>query len=431
MLGAASRYFAATGCRPHFDGLTFACIGKKTVDARPVRSGNIVFLRNSPAYAVFDSSVFTSSANNVWLQETARAYAFDTPDSSYWFNESWAGYLSTRFFFAWSDTTDRLQYLERSRLLAHALDFFPTYPIAAGRTSRLNEDAVFLYKGRYVFMMLEYILGTDTFDSVMREVYARSIIVPPGIGVLQSLCESAYGSSLSWFFDQWLYRTGFPEYILTSQIDATPRGTYDVTVTVAQRGDIFTMPLGIHIETAGRKIVKRIFMKDGLQRFSYILPSMPTKVDWDPLYPILRWIPQYRILSYRVFLRDLALSEKEAQLTLQLDPDNNVGANSIALFSLGKAAGARKDWVKAEEYFLLAAQQRDPDEYPFFPLLSVVRCANILDLQGSRDKAVAEYRRALESAERNPLVYSPVIMEAARFLEAPFVQDDAVWYDYY
>lgn len=438
MLGFASRYFAAHGCRARYDRLTFACVGKASVGAKPVRSGNLVLLGGAPEYGVFDSSVFLSGTNNFWLHETARVYAFDTPDSSYWFNESWAGYLSTRFLFAWSDTTERLQFIERSQLLARTLDFFPTYPIAAGRTSRVNEDAVFLYKGRYVFMMLESILGTGTFDGVMREMYARSHLVPPGITALQSLCESAYGSSLSWFFDQWLLRTGFPEYILSSQTEPTSRGTYAVSATVTQRGDIFIMPLTLRVETTGKAFVKKIFLKEEILRFSYVVSSMPKSVECDPQYLVLRWVPQYRILahartsvSHRVVARDMASSEREALLTLQLDPDNNVGANSIALFSLGNVAGARQDWPKAEEYFLRASEQREPDGYAFYPLLSVVRRGNMLDLRGSRDTAIVEYRRALDAATKNPLVYGRVIVEAARFIQHPFTRNDTVWYEYY
>jgi hypothetical protein len=438
MLNSASRYYSAQTYRPQYDRLIFACIGTKSIDSRPVRSGNLVLLKNSPEYAVFDSSVFSSSTANVWLQETARVYAFTVPDSSYWFNESWAGYLSTRFLFAYADSTGSLQTNERAQLLARALDFFPTYPIATGRTSRLNEDAVFLYKGRYVFMMLESLLGTETFDSVMRQMSARSRTVPPAIADLQSLCESAYGSSLSWFFNQWLYRTGIPEYVLTSHISPTPRGTYEVAVTVTQRADIFVMPLNIYFEMAGKSLLKRIMVKEEEQHFSFTVPALPTKIDWNPRYVVLRWIPRYRILahartsiSYRVFNRDLVSSEKEAQLTLQLDPDNNAGANGIALFSLGKAAGAMKDWASAADYFLRASQQRDPEGYAVFPLLSVVRRANVMEVLGNREKAVEEYNRALVSAQQNPLLYWAVIVEAARFLRQPFVQNETVWYDYY
>jgi tetratricopeptide (TPR) repeat protein len=287
-------------------------------------------------------------------------------------------------------------------------------------------------------MMLEYILGTESFDAVIKAVYERSRTTPPGITFMQSLCEAEYGSSLSWFFDQWLRKTGFPEYILSSQITPTPRGTYEVTVTVTQRGDLFAMPLNVYFETAGKSFLKRIFVKDEVQRFSFVFPSLPSKIEWNPQYLVLRWIPRFRILahartstSYRVFNHDLAASEKEALLALQLDPDNNVGANCIALFSLGKAAGAMKEWVKAGELFQKASLQREPEGYQFLPLLSAVRHANVLDVLGSREQAVAEYRHALETAGQHPLLYGPVIIEAARCLERPFVQSDDVWYEYY
>jgi tetratricopeptide (TPR) repeat protein len=360
------------------------------------------------------------------------------PDSSYWFNESWTGYLATRFLFAFSDTNQTLQLRERSHLLAHALDFFPALPIASGRSGGINEKAVFTYKGRYVFMMLEYILGRDVFDSVIRTLYRESASQTPSITRFQALCEAAYGSPLSWFFDEWLYRTGFPEYVLTSQTQATPRGTYEVDVTVTQRGDLFSMPLNIYVETAARSFLKRIFVSQEQQRFTFIFPSPPVKIEWNPQYLVLRWVQHFRILahartsvSYRVFNRDLASSEREAHLTLQLDPDNTIGANPIALFSLGKAAGARKEWVKAEAYFLDASNERVDGEYAFYPLLSAVRRANILDFTGRREEALTEYKKALSEAQAQPLLYAKVIVEARKFLEHPFVPSDDAWFEMY
>ncbi|HLP17861.1 MAG TPA: hypothetical protein VK470_16480 [Bacteroidota bacterium] len=435
----ASAYFASQRCIPRFDRMTFASIGRASIDSEPIVSGSLVLVRTGPEHAQFDSSAFIFSAHNVWLLETSRAYAFRVPDSSYWFDESWAGYLATRFLFSAPGSDPARQIRERSHLLSHALDFYPEQPLADGATGERGRKDVFTYKGRYVFLMLDYILGRESFDAVIRSLYGEAAAgQPPTISHLQALCEQIYGSPLDWFFEEWLYKTGFPEYVLTSTTTPTLRGSFEVTVTVTQRGEMFVMPINVYFETAAKSFLKRIFVSQPEQRFTFTLPSAPLRVEWNPQYLVLRWIPTFRILahartsiSYRVYSRDLPSSEKEAHLTLQLDPANSIGANAIALFSLGKAAGARHEWSRADSLFLEASHQHAGGEYAFYPLLSAVRRANILDLTGRREEAQELYSKTLETAGRDPLTYGRVIVEARRYLSQPFVQTDDVWFDKY
>lgn len=434
----ASRYFASQGWRSRFGRITFAAIGRASASSEPVVSGSFVLVRTGPEHAVFDSSVFVSSAHNPWLLETARAYAFDVPDSSFWFNESWTGYCATRYLFATGDTSASLQAEERAHILSHALDFFPSQPVGAGRTDGRNEDAIFTYKGRYIFMMLEYVMGREAFDRALAMLYRESVQRTPSIGQFLNICERAYGSPLAWFFDEWLYRSGFPELVLSSKTEPTVRGAYEASVTVTQRGELFMMPIDVHILTRTQSLLKRIFVSQAEQRFTFMLMSEPVKIEWNPQHPVLRWVSRYRILAHartsaalRIYDRDLAGSEREAHLTLQLDPANSTGAAALALHSLGMASAARSDWMKAEEWFLEGTKQHAAGELSLFPVLCAVHRANLLDLAGRREEALAEYRRVLDLAERDPIRLSRAVTEARRYAARPFGMEDARWYDAY
>jgi len=64
-------------------------------------------------------------------------------------------------------------------------------------------------------------------------------------------------------------------------------------------------------------------------------------------------------------------------------------------------------------------------------LLSLVRFANVLEMDGSRQEAIALYERAIAEGSKNPSLYAPVIIEAERYLLQPFVSSDDLWYGLY
>ena len=254
----------------------------------------------------------------------------------------------------------------------------------------------------------------------------------------QLLCEQEYGSSLEWFFQQYLYRSTIPEFVLQWKTEKNVRGNFNVTVTIDQRGDRFTMPLSLLFTFGSRPLVKQIFVEQQQQIFTFLFSSSPTRIELDPNYTVLQWILDLRILAhahtsrlFRVFNKDVSTSEREALLTLQLDPNNNTGAAPIALFSLGKLAVIENNLEKAKEYFLQAMQVTAVDEAQLYSLLGLVRYANILEMEGDRDEAVKLYQRAISEGEKNPAVFAPAIIEAGKYLHNKFISSDALWYGVY
>ena len=125
------------------------------------------------------------------------------------------------------------------------------------------------------------------------------------------------------------------------------------------------------------------------------------------------------------------MSEQEALLTLQLDPNNNTGTAPIAYFSLGKIAVIKNDPDKAKELFLKAMQSAATDEAQLYPLLSLVRYANIVEMEGKRNEALPLYQRAILEGKKNPLIYAPVIVEAEKYLRTEFISSEELWYGLY
>jgi hypothetical protein len=401
-------------------------------------NNGLIIARNSYSYSSVDSIPLTSPRRNKWVHELARLFSLAATDSTFLFDAGWSEYLTTKFFLheQWKDGEAQQQV--RLDLLSRTLDFYPAQTLAQGHRSRKNEQAVYFGKGAYVFLMLEYVIGEAAFDSVARTLYHNFRNTPVTLTKFQQLCEEVYGSRLDWFFKEWIYQTGFPELILSTEIVQTNRGNYSLKATITQRGDVFTTPLDLVFSNSTRSITKRIFVERQDQKFEFILPFFPAKSELDRNYCLLRWVPRLRLLahartsvSYRVFDRDIANSEREANILIQLDPNNITGWNNIALFSLGKAAVLKNDLMKAEEYFHRASSLAGSEPTQLYSVLSLVRLGNVLEMEGKRDEAVEWYKLGVTLAGRNPPLYAIALFEAQKYLLQKFISSDDFWYSEY
>ena len=413
-------------------------VGADDGHAEMFSNNGLIVARNSASYSPLDTLSLTSTYRKTWVHELAHLFSLAATDSTFLFEAGWTEYLTAKFFLHEAEKNGEARQHVRLDLLSSTLDFYPAQSLAQDHRSRKNEQAVYFSKGAYVFLMLEFVIGEAAFDSVARKLYRDFRRTPVTLSAFQHFCEDAYGSPLDWFFKEWIYQTGFPELILSTEIAQTNRGNYSLKATITQRGDIFTTPIDLIFSNNIRSITKRVFVERQDQEFEFILPFLPTKSELDPNYYLLRWVPRLRLLahartsvSFRVFDRDIVNSEREANIMLQLDPGNITGWNNIARFSLGKAAVIRGDLTKAEEFFRRASALEAIEPTQLYSILSVVRLGNVLEMEGKRDEAVELYKLGITLAERNPLSYGVALVEAQKYLLQKFVSSEDFWYGEY
>ncbi len=429
--------FYSGATEQHRAAVSLVMIGTDDGYAAWYKQDGIIVGRNSVSFAVYDTSVLLSSEMSRWVYELAENFDIAFTDSSLWLRAGWSKYLATKFFLGSALDDPEMQRHIRLELLSRTLNFYPSQSLGHGLNSGKDEKAIF-NKGAYVFLMLEYVMGEDAFKAVVDSIVRSSDRVPVSVLSFERLCEWAYGSSLDWFFAQWLNQTSFPELVLSTEIAETIRGNYSVKATISQRGDFFTIPVDIVYSNNVRSITKRVFVSSQDQKFEFILPFLPVRGELDPNYRLLRWVPRLRLLahartaiSFRVFDHDLVSSEREASILLQLDPNNLTGWNNLALFSLGKLSVLKGDLVKAEEYFRRASALEASDPTDLYSVLSLVRLGNVLEMEGKRDEAIDLYKLCVTLAERKPAPYGIALFEAQKYLSEKFESSDDFWYGEY
>ena len=129
---AYSFFIALSGRRQDHTAIAVAIVGTEDGQTEWLTQDDIVIGRNSYAYSQYDSTILTSSRMNKWIHELAHCFRLSSTNSSFWFNEGWSNYLSTKFFLNKAGAGDEAQRRVRLDLFSTTLDFYPSQTLSEG-----------------------------------------------------------------------------------------------------------------------------------------------------------------------------------------------------------------------------------------------------------------------------------------------------------
>jgi aminopeptidase N len=82
-----------------------------------------------------------------------------------------------------------------------------------------NFPSTIYQKGCMVLVMLRDLMGDDAFFDGLREYGTRHAYGNASSEDFQAVMEEYHGSSLHWFFDQWVFKPGYPVYTMQRVLD--------------------------------------------------------------------------------------------------------------------------------------------------------------------------------------------------------------------
>ncbi|MEE4311229.1 MAG: M1 family aminopeptidase [candidate division KSB1 bacterium] len=188
--------------------------------------------------------------------------------SHIWLNEGFATYSEA----LWFEHTGGNQALED---YMKALDrgYFPTSVYVTDSTSINSLFSYTVYdKGAWVLHMLRYVMGESSFfDALVR--YAKTFAYGnANTRDFQNICESFYGKSLDWFFDQWVYGSFRPLYTYSWDYIDESMKSIELTIEQTQTNTgLFKMPLDIRLRTDGGEL--DIVLWDSLEIQTFLLEA--------------------------------------------------------------------------------------------------------------------------------------------------------------
>jgi len=142
-------------------------------------------------------------------------------------------------------------------------------------------NSVNYQKGAWVLHMLRGMMGDAAFFEGIRRYYQLHEEGNALSEDFQKALESVYGASLSGFFRQWLYQSGWPDYHISWQWNSAT-GMAELSIEQAQSSGLFDMPLDVVFVSGNRRDLRRLRIVGSVHTFHIPLQEMPLSIEVDP-----------------------------------------------------------------------------------------------------------------------------------------------------
>jgi aminopeptidase N len=150
-------------------------------------------------------------------------------------------------------------------------------------------DAYAYPRGGAVLNMLRFVLGEELFWKAIRHYVQKNQWRNVETSDLKAAIEEATGQNLSWFFDEWVYRMGHPQFDITAKYDGAK--SLKLSVKQTQKPDdkrpwfsspaFFMMPVDIAITTTSGEKIHRVWIDKSEKEFTFDVDSKPLIINFD------------------------------------------------------------------------------------------------------------------------------------------------------
>jgi hypothetical protein len=278
-----------------------------------------------------------------------------------------------------------------------------------------------LEKGAMVFHMLRWEMGDDVFQKFLRGLLSQYTDKPIRSSNVQTVAEAQSKLNLEPFFAQWLDGTGAPTF--TNKFTVYRLGNnkgFRTVGAIDQDLDLFRMPVELRIETDGKTEIRRVDVSGTESPFSVETFGRPRKISIDPQHWVLKSTPDLAVRvavlrgQQQVAQGDLTAALIEYQKAL--DANKN---SSLAAYRIGEVFFMQRNYQSAANSFRDAL--RGDGDPRWVEVWSHIELGRIFDLTGQRDRAVNEYRLAVQTNDNT----QGAVNEARALMQKPYKRERA------
>ncbi|MCU1223554.1 MAG: Peptidase rane alanine aminopeptidase [Edaphobacter sp.] len=276
-----------------------------------------------------------------------------------------------------------------------------------------------LEKGAMVFHMLRWELGDDVFIKFLRGLLSQYTDKSIRSSNVQTVAEAQSQLQLAPFFAQWLDGTGAPSF--TNKFTVYRLGDnkgFRTIGSVSQDLDLFRMPVELRIETDGKTEIRRVDVTGTESQYSVETFGRPRRIGIDPQNWLLKSTPDLAVRvavlrgQQQVAQGDLTAGLIEYQKAL--DANKN---SSLASYRIGEVFFMQRNYQSAANSFRDAL--RGDGDPKWVEVWSHIELGRIFDVTGQRDRAVNEYRLAVQTNDNT----QGAVNEARALMQAPYKRE--------
>jgi len=204
---------------------------------------------------------------------------------------------------------------------------------------------------------------------------------------------------LTAFFSQWLDGTGAPEYTDSYSVFRLGGDKGFRTVgSVSQDLDLFSMPVGLRIETEGKTVDRRVDVAGNAAQYSIETFGRPTKIIVDPDNWLLKSTPELAVRT-NILLgqQELAQGDQNGAIAAYQKALAVDRGSSLANYRLAEVYMTQQNYQAAANSFRDCLRGNNDPKWT--EVWSHVSLGKIYDIAGQRERAVNEYRLAIQTKD--------------------------------
>ena len=375
-----------------------AILGSRVGDKSGVR-----LLANTIAHQWWGSEVSPRTLNDAWIFNGMARYG----ELMYVEEESGRGAMHTA-----------LQDVSASAL---AYDTIPLSSVQRMAPFSPEFQSMTFDKGAMIFHMLRWEIGDKAFLATLKGALSQYTDAPMRTTDFEKVAEEQSQQQLIAFFSQWIDGTGAPQF--TDKYEVFRLGNNKGFRTVGQIQqdlDLFRMPVDLRIETDGKTEDEKVDVVGTDSQYAFTTFGRPRRIAIDPNDWVLKSTPdlQVRIAilkgQYLVAQGDLPGGLAEYQKALDSNPHS-----SLANYRIGELLFTQKNYQASVNAYRDAL--RGDAEPRWTEVWSHIALGKIFDITGQRDRAVGEYRLAVQTNDNT----QGAVNEARQWLQKPYKRPDS------
>ncbi len=274
-----------------------------------------------------------------------------------------------------------------------------------------------LEKGAMIFHMLRYQMGDEKFTSFLRGLLSQYTDKPVRGAELAGVIKAqAPNVNTEAFFAQWVDGTGAPTFNdkFTVYRLGGNKG-FRAIGAISQDLDLFRSPVDLRIETDGKTEQQRIDVSGTDSSYTIETFGRPRKITIDPDNWVLKTTPdlavRVAVLRGQQLVAQGDLIGALAEYQKALDQNKT---SSLANYRIAEIFFTQRNYQSSANSYRDAL--RGDGDPKWTEVWSHIGIGRIFDLTGQRDRAVNEYRLAVQTNDNT----QGAVNEARLLLQAPY-----------
>ncbi len=301
---------------------------------------------------------------------------------------------------------------------------YDTVPLSTtGRLSPFSPEfqSMTLEKGAMVFHMLRWEVGDKAFLNTLKGALSQYTDSSIRSTDFVKVAEAQSQQQLTAFFAQWIDGTGAPQFTNKYAVYRLGNNKGFRTIGEIQQDlDLFRMPVELRVETDGKTETQKIDVVGTDTQYVVDTFGRPRRIAIDPGNWLLKASPdlQVRIAILKgqqlVAQGDLSGALVEYQKALEANPQS-----SLANYRIGELLFTQRNYQASVNSY--RDSLRGDGEPRWTEVWSHIALGKIFDITGQRDRAVNEYRLAVQTNDNT----QGAVNEARQWLQRPYKLPDA------